>query len=285
ADRHAVLALDEGDVIEDEEPGLADAGDLLDGPLRRLHAVAAAVEGPRAAERAVPGTAPAELDGRARVELADEVLPPVAEQLARRQEVVEMADERRRRPLPVERDRAGHAPDRAPVVRDGVEQRRDGWLPLAAQAAIDRTTGVAQDLLGGERDAGAADEHERAGQRGARLLREIDDLGYVGEVVPRERDDVRRPVVEQLEVVGVRLDLEVDHADGMPGLARGSRHELETHRLQAQEDLRVHETARMNREEPHCLLLLTAWSVAPALTSGDRPLPSDPEAVPPQAGH
>src|SRR5262249_45805785 len=78
----------------------------------------------------------------------------------------------------------------------------------------------------------------------------------------------------------MRLDLEVDHADGVPGLARGSRHELETHRLQAQEDPRVHETARMNREEPHCLLLLTAWSVAPALTSGDRPLPLDPGGGP-----
>src|SRR5262245_59694739 len=79
ANRHAVLCLDEGDVVEDEEPGLADAGDLLHGALRRLHAIAPAVEGPGAAERAVPGTAPAELDGRARVELADEVLAAVAQ--------------------------------------------------------------------------------------------------------------------------------------------------------------------------------------------------------------
>src|SRR5262249_24988231 len=155
----------------------ADAGDLLDGPLRRLHPVAPAVEGPCAAERAVPRAAAAELDRGARVELADEVLPPVVEQIARRQDFVEMADERRRRALPVERDRAGHAADRAAVGRDGVEQCRDGRLPLAAQAAIDRATGVAQDLLGGERDAVAADENERARQPGARLLREIDDLG------------------------------------------------------------------------------------------------------------
>src|SRR5262249_15520954 len=57
ADRHAVLCLDEGDVVQDEQAGLADGCDLLDGPLRRLHAVAAAVEGPRAAERAIPRAA------------------------------------------------------------------------------------------------------------------------------------------------------------------------------------------------------------------------------------
>src|SRR5262249_38725622 len=50
ADRHAVLALDERDVVQDEQARLADAGDLLDGPLRRLHPVAPAVEGPCAAE-------------------------------------------------------------------------------------------------------------------------------------------------------------------------------------------------------------------------------------------
>src|SRR5262249_49291569 len=60
ADRHAVLGLDEGDVVEDEEARLADARHFLDGALGCLHAVAATVERPGAAEGAVPGAAAAE---------------------------------------------------------------------------------------------------------------------------------------------------------------------------------------------------------------------------------
>src|SRR5262249_57199438 len=144
ADRHAVLGLDEGDVVEDEEPGLADAGDLLHRALRRLHAIAPAVEGPGAAERAVPGTAPAELDGRARVELADEVLAAMAQEVARRQHGIEVANEHRLRPFAVGGDGAGNGGDRAPVVCHGLEQRRDRGLALAPQAAVDRTPGVLQ---------------------------------------------------------------------------------------------------------------------------------------------
>src|SRR4029453_9022197 len=37
----------------------------------------------------------------------------------------------------------------------------------------------------------------------------------------------------------------------MSGPARGSRHQLESHRLQPEEDLGVHETAGVDRENPH----------------------------------
>src|SRR5262249_38178875 len=96
-DRPAVLRLDEGRLGEDEEARLADARHFLDGALGCLHAVAATVERPGAAEGAVPGAAAAELDRGTGIELADEVLAPMAEEVARRQQVVEMSDEPRRR--------------------------------------------------------------------------------------------------------------------------------------------------------------------------------------------
>src|SRR4029077_5379668 len=111
-DGHAVVGLDERDVVQDEQAGLADSRDLLDGALGRLHAVAAAAAGPRAAQGAIPRTSAAELDRGARIELADEVLPAMAEEVARRQQVVEMADEHGRRSLRIRHDGAGDAVER-----------------------------------------------------------------------------------------------------------------------------------------------------------------------------
>src|SRR4029450_14054618 len=73
ADGHAMLGLDEGDIVEDEQSRLADLLDLLHRPFRRLHPVTAPVKGPCAAEGAVPGAAAAELDQGARGHLADGV--------------------------------------------------------------------------------------------------------------------------------------------------------------------------------------------------------------------
>src|SRR5207249_8136369 len=78
ADREAVLGVDEGHVVHDEDVGLGDAREVLGGGLRRGSAVRAAVEGPRAAERAVPGAAARQLGGGARIEDADEVLVAAA---------------------------------------------------------------------------------------------------------------------------------------------------------------------------------------------------------------
>ena len=66
-------------------PGSPDPGHVLNRRLRRQPAVAAAVEGPGAAEGAVPGTAAGELDGRGRVHHPDEVFaPPPAQMPGRR---------------------------------------------------------------------------------------------------------------------------------------------------------------------------------------------------------
>src|SRR6185436_19797047 len=84
-DREAVLRLDEGHVVHDEDVRLADTREILPRRFRGALAVAAPVEGPRAAERAVPRAAAGELDGGAGVEHADEVLVAAPAEVARGQ--------------------------------------------------------------------------------------------------------------------------------------------------------------------------------------------------------
>src|SRR5262249_8813938 len=88
AHREAVLGMDEGHVVYQEHVGLADARQVLGRRLRRGLPIAAAVEGPRAAERAIPGTAARELGRGARVEDADEVLVAPSAEVTRGQVLV-----------------------------------------------------------------------------------------------------------------------------------------------------------------------------------------------------
>ncbi len=74
----AVTRLDKGDVIDDEDSGLLDPREVLDGPLRAQLAVAPTIKGPGAAKGAIPEAAAGELDRSTGVEDADEVAPPVA---------------------------------------------------------------------------------------------------------------------------------------------------------------------------------------------------------------
>src|SRR5215510_10715285 len=62
ADRQAMLGLDEGDVIDDEGARLSYRPEILDHAFRAHQPIAASVEGPGAAERAIPRTAARELD-------------------------------------------------------------------------------------------------------------------------------------------------------------------------------------------------------------------------------
>src|SRR5262249_20372304 len=83
------------------------------------------------------------------------------------------------------------------------------------------------------------------GQALAGGAREIDDLGHVRQVVAGEHDGLRPPPVEQAKVVLVGLALQVEQAHVVPGGPSGGGHQLEPERLEAQEDLRVHQPARM----------------------------------------
>ena len=89
ADLHPVPLLHEGDVVDDENTRLADRPEILDDALRADHAIAAAVEGPGAAEGAVPRAAAREFDRGAGIERAEKIFPAMAQQIACRHQIVE----------------------------------------------------------------------------------------------------------------------------------------------------------------------------------------------------
>src|SRR5262249_12805526 len=105
---HAMLLADEGDIIDDEDAGLADGGEIGDDLLRAAQAIGAAIEGPGAAEGAVPGTAARELDRGTGIERAEEIFAAMAQQVACRAQRVETLDEGGRRALAREADGSGH---------------------------------------------------------------------------------------------------------------------------------------------------------------------------------
>src|SRR5206468_6357623 len=150
ADLEAVLGLHEGHVVDDEDAGLPDRGQVFHRALRADHAVAPAVERPRAAEGAIPRAAARELDRRARVERAEKVAPAAPEQIASRNERIEVLDQARGRPLAVQRDHPGNPGDRSAVVLDGLQQLRHRGLALALEDTVDGAARMLEQLLGGE---------------------------------------------------------------------------------------------------------------------------------------
>ena len=190
---NAVLGLDEGHVVDDEHVGLADARQVLRRRLRRRLAVAAAVEGPRAAERAVPRAAAGELDGRAGIEHADEVLVAAPAEVAGGQVIRSRSVEQGRAAA---RRRGGsprRAGSRASVVADGLEHARGDDLALAAHDAVDarrrawsRNSGATNDALWPPTNT-----KQRGRRRPCVSLARSTTSGHVGQVVHREADRVR----------------------------------------------------------------------------------------------
>ena len=221
-----MLLLDEGNIIDDEYAGLADRGEVIDHPLRADRAIAAAIEGPGAAEGAIPRASARELDRGAGIEDADEIFAPVTQEVARRPHLVEMLDEAGPRSLAVRGDRAGHLGQRATIPGNRFEQPADARLALAFQDAIDRALAVLEDGGRSEGCAVAPDTDEGARQDDPGSLRQIDDLRHVGEVVAGERDEVRLPVRDEAVIVDVGFDLQVDEPDLMSAAAGSLRYEL-----------------------------------------------------------
>ena len=126
----ALLGLDERHVVHDEHARLGDPGHVLGGRFRRQPAVAAAVERPRAAERAVPRAAAGELDRRGRVHHPDEVLAAAAAQVPGGQVVVQAVQHGRRPARPVQRDDPGHlSRARGRAARPAARARRPRLRP------------------------------------------------------------------------------------------------------------------------------------------------------------
>src|SRR6202042_1150610 len=76
ADRHAVLGMNEGDIVDDKAPRLLDRAKILDDVLRVDLAIGAAIEGPGAAEGTIPRAAARKLDRGAWIDRAEEIFAP-----------------------------------------------------------------------------------------------------------------------------------------------------------------------------------------------------------------
>ena len=207
----ALLGLDEGHVVDDEHAGLGDAGHVLDGGLRRQPAVAAAVEGPGGAERAVPRAAAGELDGCGRVHHPDEVLTAAPAQVPGRKMIVQAVQHPGRTAGTVRGDRSGDL-GQGPV-RSRREQGRGAGLALALEHDVDGAFGVREDLLGHERDAVPADEDQAVREHGLEPLGQVHHLGHVGQVVEAEADRLRAEFGHLALQLRPPVDLQVDQPD------------------------------------------------------------------------
>src|SRR5262249_30416401 len=117
--------MNEGHIVNDEDARLFDAGQVFARPFWAHFAVAASVEGPRAAEGAVPRTAAREFNRGARIERTDEVALAAGDQVSRREHIVEASDQLWRRPVAVGRDDAGQAFQRSCAPFHGFEKAGD----------------------------------------------------------------------------------------------------------------------------------------------------------------
>jgi hypothetical protein len=83
----------------------------------------------------------------------------------------------------------------------------DRGCAFAAEYAIERTVGVAEQLLGNEGGAVATSVDETVGQPLPCYPDEVEDLRHIGQVVEGEANRLGPPPIEQSEIVLWHLDL------------------------------------------------------------------------------
>src|SRR6516225_8184836 len=88
----------------------------------------------------------------------------------------------------------------------------------------DRALAMLHNGLCGEGGAVATNADEGARQTTFGSLRQIDDVGHIGEVVAGEGDEIRLPFSNHAVVVGVALDLQIQEPHGVLGPAGSLRH-------------------------------------------------------------
>src|SRR6266705_2708267 len=157
---HAVLGLNERNVVHDENAGLANLFQFLDGALRCFYPVIASVERPCTAKDAVPRTAPAKLDGSRRVQLADEILAAMLNQVARGQQMIERMHKRGRRTAMVECYAARDIFQACPTLRESLKQASDRRFTFTDQHAIHCARSVPQNFFRNKRNTVSTNTNE-----------------------------------------------------------------------------------------------------------------------------
>jgi hypothetical protein len=107
----------------------------------------------------------------------------MSDQIAGGANFLEVGDEARLRPFPVQRDRARYAGKIGAIVFDRFQEQRQTGLAFPFQHAVDLAFTMLQQFLCGERGAMPADEHETSWQEILRCFGQVDDLGHVGQII------------------------------------------------------------------------------------------------------
>src|SRR5262245_50227081 len=165
--------------------------------------------------------------------------------------MVERFYERGRRAAMIECHTAGDIFQTWRILGQSVEQAADCRFAFADQHTIHSAVGVPQDFFGDKRNTVSTDTGECFRKQGTRSASEIDDFWNVGEVIDRERDDIRVPAFNQAEKILVRFALQIDQANRMTGAPSRSGYKFEAKRFEPKINLRVHQTAGMNGQEFH----------------------------------
>lgn len=140
------------------------------------------------------------------------------------------------------------------VLGESMEQPRDRRFAFTDQHAIHCAAGVPQNFFRDKRNTMPTDTDECFRQEGMRSTSEIDDFWNVSEVINRERDDIRSPTVNETQKILLRFALQIDQANCVTGAPCRCGDKFESKRFESKIDLRVHQTAGMNREEFHSFL-------------------------------
>ena len=169
----------------------------------------------------------------------------MAQQVARRRQVIERVDEAWRRSLSRRSDRAGNGAN----ASSGLDRGKEEWdrrLALALEDAVNRTRPVLDDGACSERGTvpANADKHPRKAR--FRRLREIDDLGDICQVIAGKCNDIWPPALKQAKIRAMILDLQIDEPDFVAGTSRRLRDELEPQRFEPQENPGVEQGAGMD---------------------------------------
>jgi hypothetical protein len=160
----------------------------------------------------------------------------MAQQIARRHQIIQRVDEGGRRALSLGGHGARHR-DRVTTALNRGQEQRHAHLAFALKHAVDGARAVLDDRASGERGAMPADADKHLRKTGLRLFGKIDNLGDVRQIIAGEGDDVRPPAFERSEIRAVVFDLQIDQLDLMSRLPRRLSDEFKADRLKPQKEL------------------------------------------------
>jgi hypothetical protein len=143
----------------------------------------------------------------------------------------------------------------------GIQQRGDDDLAFPPHDRVHRAFPphdrvhrafrLGEHVRGDERHRMPAGEHEAAGHDRLDQPGQLDDFRHIRQVVEAEADRFRPEITQLAYQVVMAEHLQVQQAHVVPSRPGGGGHALQAERFQPQEDLRVHQAARVDEQGAH----------------------------------